>query len=130
MACTGASYFLRDFASDLRAEEVREWKNRPWDSEDEVFGRSLSWDWTIGGVDSSASVDLQETQLQLVVSERAEFACTDGRPGVEGESDVIFSALIQFEEQRIAVNGDVLLFSDASIRQVLDLFARVDGLGG
>lgn len=114
MTLGNAREFLAMFGLLFTHPVAREWV---WNEGDDDFGKSVSWVITPASVDEvqaevSASIDLQLTQLQLVVSERS--------PG--DSAVVVFSVLVQFEEQSLVVNGEAGEFAEAAISEAIQEF--------
>lgn len=119
---TDASSFLSAHASNFENEAVRAWR---WgdDPEDNDFGKSHSWDVVPFSpehgqtVQVNASVDLQLTQLTLSISER------DMSEGpASADTNIVFEALVQFEDRRIVVDGAEREYSTDEIRALIAEF--------
>lgn len=102
MNVTCGSDFLRECGARFTNEEVRGWV---WGSEDDVFGKSAQW--SVGedpGVEAIATVDLQEDQLQLTITERG--IATSSEDISHADAQVVFDVLVVFVEEAVTLNGE------------------------
>lgn len=114
MLIKNASHFLRLYAQLFSHEAVAAWG---WGDGDDEFGKTAEWKpRRSDAIDTTATVDLTEGQLQLTITERALVPEGDSRTA---DSEVVFSALASFDEGTIT--SDVLIepITDDAVRQMI-----------
>lgn len=117
MPIADAKDFLQKYASAIESRAVAGWQ---WDADDDVFGKTVSWECgTPDLISATATVDLSATQLQLTITERDISGEGDPR---DVDSEVVFNGLVAFEDRMVTLGGVTLPYSDASIRQVITEF--------
>lgn len=111
-----APLFLSRYGHLFAVDELQSWV---WGGEDDEFGKSLSWDLQTPAEGQpflvNASVELQLTMLNLSISER-------DLSHSNNDTEIVFSAQIYFDEERIVLNGDALVYSSESIAIVVRAF--------
>jgi hypothetical protein len=120
MNITCAVEFLQAFGSLFGSDEVRNWV---WTVDDDEAGKRTSW--TVGddpAVEAVASVDLMEGQLQLTVTERG--LGTSSEDVSTSEPQVLFDALIQFDEQTVIINSEPLPYTVEAISLAIRQFSE------
>lgn len=118
MSVASAVEFLAEFAAEFDHEDVRSWQ---WEGEDDLFGKRVSW--PLGRdelIDAIATVELMENQLQLTITERE--IATSSESASEPSGEVVFSALIQFEDGTVAIDGEFFPYAPASISEAIRAF--------
>lgn len=109
-----APSFLQKFAVNFSQPEVQKWT---WGAEENDFGKSVSWDIPAGEGQPklNATIDLQLTQLALVISEHDDVA-------KHADATIVFNALIQFEDGIAVVDGLDRAYSEQTITDVIAEF--------
>lgn len=116
MSFFSADEFLPVFGPSIRNESVQSWV---WAPEDDQIGKQYSWDIGGDGVEAIATVDLQQSQLLLSISERN--ISDEGDPR-QNDAVVTFLALIQFEDQSVSLDGQALPYTEQAMRDVIRQF--------
>jgi hypothetical protein len=120
MNMTGAAEFLQRWATHFTNEEVRNWV---WSADDDVFGKRTSWQ--VGeaqAMESIASVELMEDHIQLTVTERDVATSSEDVSGADAQ--VVFDAVVDFEECSVLINGEPLIWGDSAIAEALRRFGE------
>ncbi|ABO60234.1 hypothetical protein LA345_37045 (plasmid) [Burkholderia vietnamiensis] len=117
MNVTDAAGFLAEYGARFANEEVRAWS---WSDGDDECGKRASWPVGQGAtVEAIASVDLSENQLQLTITERDVATSSEG-----GDTQIVFDLLLDFEEQALTVDGEVLMCSHEAVLEAIEQFNR------
>jgi len=112
--------FLNEFGAKFANEQVRSWV---WSTEDEDSGKRTSWPAGADPVlETVASVELMENQVQLTITQRD--IATSSEDVSHADAQLVFDALIHFEEQSISLDGEPVLFGPDSIVDVIQRFNR------
>ena len=116
-----AKDFLARYGREFENDAIQGWV---WGGEDDDFGKALSWDThpcepeSGQTVQANASVDLQLTQLTLAISERD----LGDKVSPHADAAVVFTALLQFEDRTLTVDGDEREYSESEIGAVIREF--------
>lgn len=113
MNLTGSA-FLHAYGPQFSHPVVAGWV---WEADDDIFGKSVSW--SLGRsdlIDAQATVDLSAGQLQLTITERP-LGDADS-----GESNVVFNALVSFDDRTITFDGADLPYEDAVLHNLIAAF--------
>ncbi|KVV07461.1 hypothetical protein [Burkholderia ubonensis] len=117
MNVTDAAGFLAEYGTRFANETVRAWG---WAEEDSDYGKRESWH--VGHavtVEAIATVDLSENQLQLTITERDVATSNEG-----GDTQTVFDVLLDFDEQTLTVDGEVLMCTHEAVLDAIDQFNR------
>jgi len=112
-----AKSFLVTFGQRFPLASVQAWT---WEADDDEFGKRAE---LLLAPAATATVDLQLTQLMLVITERDSSNQDSG-------SSVVFDALIQFEDGTVVINGADHPFSLDAVRLAIDEFVSQLEAGG
>lgn len=108
-----AGSFLQAYGSRFSHPAILGWN---WEADDDIFGKTASWSLgRMADIEAQATVDLSAGQVQLTITERS---LASAAP----DADVVFSALVSFDDRAITVDGVSFPYVESSISYVIGEF--------